>query len=164
MHWITWTILAWMGAAGSGADAVYAPLWLYQGEWEVTPKGLAAGGKPDHLSNACARIGKHFGCEQTVNGKIVALVIFVPAEAQGHYYTQALMPDGHAQGRGELEIQGDRWTFLGKGEDGGKTTYFRTTNLFTGKDRIHFEQAQSNDGEHWTVGGSGDERRLASGH
>lgn len=164
MGLIAWTILAWMGAPGGADDPVYAPLWLYQGDWEMTPKALPAGGKADRLSNLCTTIGKYFACQQTVNGKMQGLVLFVPSETRGHYFTQSLTPDGFARGRGELEIQGDLWTYHGKDEDGGKTTYFRTTNVFTGKDRIHFEQGQSSDGQHWTVGGSGDERRLPSGH
>jgi hypothetical protein len=140
-------------------DAQYAPLWLYQGNWIVTPKNAVAGAKPDRLENQCGKIGRYFACQQTVNGKVGSLIIFIPAEKSGHYYTQAVLPEGWATGRGELQIEGDHWTYLGKDESNGKTTYYRTTNEFTGKDRIHYEQAESPDGQHWTAKNSGDEKR-----
>jgi len=148
--------LAW------AADPAFEPLWKYQGTWDV--KRSAAGAAPvsDKLQNDCAEIGRFFLCQQTVNGKVGALIVFTPAETTGHYYTQAIMPDGKAGGRGELEIQGDRWTYPSKEEDGGKTKYYRTVNVFSGKDRIHFEQSESADGKTWTVNASGDEVRTAS--
>ncbi len=88
------------------SDVAYQPLRLYQGDWQSTTAGT---GKSDHISNQCALIGKYFGCQQTVNGKISALIVFVPAETAGHYYTQAVLPEGWAAGRGELEISGQTW-------------------------------------------------------
>jgi len=140
------------------ADSAYAPLWLYKGSWEVK----AVGAKADKLSNECHLIGKYFGCQQTVNGKLSALIIFIPADKPGHYYTQAVLPEGWAVGRGELEIDGDHWTYRSKTTEKDKTTYYRTTNLFSGKDNIHFEISESPDGEHWTITKSGDEVRTGS--
>jgi hypothetical protein len=145
------------------ADPVYAPLWLYQGTWTVKPKSLAADAKPDQLLNQCGLIGKYFACQQTVNGKVSAMIVFVPAETAGHYYTQAVMPLGWAGGRGELAINGDHWEYRSKSEEAGKTTYYRTTNDFTGKDRIRFEISESADGEHWVLKNSGEEWRADGG-
>ena len=144
------------------ADAVYAPLWLYQGTWRVSRSDLAAGAKPDELKNQCALLGKYFACQQTINGQAGALVIFIPAAAAGHYYTQNVRVDGFASGRGNLEIAGDRWTYSSTRDESGKTVYYRTTNAFTGKNRIHFESAESNDGKNWKVTGSGDEVRVGA--
>jgi hypothetical protein len=141
-------------------DPVYGPLWLYQGGWQIATKN--GEGKPAHLENQCALVGKYFTCQQTVNGKVGALIVFVPAEKPGHYYTQAILPEGHATGRGELEIDSDHWTYSGKDEVDGKTVYSRTTNVFKGKDHIHYEQSESADGVQWTVKNSGDEERVAS--
>jgi hypothetical protein len=138
-----------------GAGDPYASLRLFQGSWHEMPKGK----EPFELTNQCSLIGKYFGCQQTVRGKIEALAIFIPAELSGHYYTQTVLPEGWATGRGELEIEGDHWTFDSKIEDGTKTTYYRTTNEFSGKDRIHYEQLESPDGKQWTTTGSGDELR-----
>jgi len=149
--------MALTGLPLRGADDPYAPLWLYQGSWHEMPKGK----EPFELTNQCALIGKYFGCQQTVGGKIEALVIFVPAEQNGHYFTQSVLPEGWAMGRGELEIEGDRWTYSSKAQDGAKTTYYRTTNVFKGKDQIHYEQSESPDGKQWTTTGSGDEVRAS---
>jgi|SRR5579864_1869203 len=160
---IVLAMLALTAVAASRAadDSVYTPLWLYQGNWIASPKDLALGASPDQLSDECALVGKYFTCQQTVNGKIGALLVFVPAETPGHYFTNAIVPQGYAGGRGELEISGDRWTYSNKSVDGDKTTYHRTLNIFTGKDHIHYELGESGDGINWTVTGSGDEVRAA---
>lgn len=138
------------------ADDAYTPLELYNGGWRVQKAGAA----PDTLVNHCARTGFYYMCEQVVNGKTSALVVFVPADAPGKYHSTVVLPSGEANGPGDLTIDGNRWVYIGKSVDGNKTTWFRTTNIFTGKDHIHFEQAQSTDGTHWTTGRSGDEDRI----
>ena len=151
------------GAAGMayGADA-YTPLGLYQGTWKTTNQAATGGPVTSKvIANECARIGQFFGCQQTIDGKPGALILFLPAAQPGHYYTQAVTAEGFATGRGDLLIEGDRWTYSSKSKEDGKETFYRTTNQFTGSDRIHFEQAESADGEHWTVKASGDERRQA---
>lgn len=151
--------------AAAPTDPVYGPLWLYQGTWHVSPKNLAAGAKPDELKNECALVGKYFACQQTVDGKTGALLIFIPSGKPGHYYTQNVMPEGRASGRGDLEISGDQWIYSSTWDAGGKTIYYKTTNLFTGKNHIHFEQSESNNGKEWTVKNSGEEMRVStSGH
>lgn len=144
------------------ADAVYAPLWLYKGSWELKQSNTKTGTASDYIANVCGLVGKFFACQQTVNGKLSSLVIFIPRDKPGQYYTQAVLPEGLAAGRGELEIGGDLWTYRSQATDKGKTMYYRTTNVFTGKDKIHFEVSESPDGEHWTVTKSGDETRTAS--
>jgi hypothetical protein len=135
---------------------VYAPLWLYQGAWQSTDKN----GKIDKLENQCSLIGLYFACQQTVNGKVGSLIVFVPTDKSGGYHTQAVLPEGWATGRGDLTIAGDLWTYSSKDVESDKTTYYRTTNVFTGKDKIHYEQSQSPDGVKWTVTNSGDEQRV----
>jgi hypothetical protein len=130
----------------------YAPLWTYNGSWQVT----RAGSTPESLVNECARIGTYFGCQQTVNGSVTGLLIIIPAKEPGHYNTQTVLPQGRATGLGELEIAGDRWTFVNSQPGTGKVTHYRTINTFSGKTHIHFEQAVSGDGNNWTVTGTGE--------
>jgi hypothetical protein len=148
-----------LGAQATHDDPVYAPLWLYQGTWHSTKTGTQ---DMDTLVDDCSLVGKFFACQQTLNGKIIAMIIFVPAEKPGFYHTQALTPEGFATGRGDLEIHGDNWTYSSKDKENGKTTCYRTTNAFTGRDKIHFEQSESTDGEHWKAVSSGDEVRVPS--
>jgi hypothetical protein len=155
-------MLAFFLVAGA-PDSVYAPLWAYNGSWQVTKKGAPSGSKPDNLVNNCALVGSYFACQQSVNGALSALLVFVPAKTPGQYFTQSIMPDGRAGGRGDLTIEGDKWTYLSTWNQGTKTTKFRTTNVFTGKTRIHFEQQDSSDGRDWKTTGAGDEVRTASG-
>lgn len=158
MNRIGWILLLLFAASAScSAQDAYAPLTLYNGGWKVQKSGATA---PDHLMNHCARLGTYYSCEQEVNGKESALIVFVPGDAPGKYHTQAILPSGFATGRGDLEINGDHWIYIGKDVENTKTTWYRTTNEFKGKDHIHFEQAQSEDGSHWKVTGSGDEERV----
>jgi hypothetical protein len=149
-------LAAVLSQAAAAAPDPYAPLRLYDGAWTVT---MRDSGKTttDSLLNDCHQFERYFACQQTVNGKVGALVIFVPGDQAGEYHTQNVTPEGWATGRGDLTIAGNRWTYLGKDEENGKTTWYRTTNEFTGNDRIHFEQATSTDGKTWTTTRSGDE-------
>jgi hypothetical protein len=160
---VLWVAAALGSGAGQGPVTVYAPLWSYQGAWHVTRANSAPGAKPDQLLNQCALLGKYFTCSQVVNGKPSELLIFVPTDRPGHYYTQTVNPDCRAGGRGELEISGDHWIFSSTWDQGGRTTYYRTTNVFTGKDKIHFEQAESPDGKDYKVTASGDEVKVGPG-
>ena len=147
-------------ATARTADTVdaYAPLRLYEGTWQVRQTSAPAGKKPDRLVNDCAQIGRYFACQQTVNGKPGALVVFIPAAMQGHYHTQDVLPDGTALGPpGTLTIAGERWTYLS--EPDAKGARYRTVNIFSGRDRIHFESTRSTDGKTWTVTMAGEETR-----
>jgi hypothetical protein len=151
-------VLVSVTAQNPGNDSVYKPLRLYNGSWTITMRD-ESGAKPitNVLVNTCSLVGRFFVCQQTVNGKVDALVIFAPSDSAGHYFTQSVMPDGSATGRGELVIDGSHWVFSSKEDDNGKSTFYRTTNDFTGADRIHFESAQSADGKSWTTTRTGDE-------
>ena len=142
-------------------DPAYAPLWLYNGSWQVTRQS-ASGGKPDQLVNQCTLLGKYFACQQSVNGTPSALLVIIPARDSGHYYTQNIMPDGRATGKANLEISGGKWVFSSNWDQGGKTTYYKTTNVFSGKNRIHFEQQESTNNRDWSVTGSGDDVRVGT--
>ena len=143
----------------------YAPLRLYDGKWDVIP---ATDGKPAdqvHLENRCAKVGDFFACNQFLNGKSMALVIFLPLqplENGGYVYrNQALRTDGDSSGTwSKMEIVGDRWVYSSDETDKGKKTYWQTVNVFSGPDKIHFEVQKSDDGLKWTTTMSGDEARA----
>ncbi|MEO9096949.1 MAG: hypothetical protein ABI346_02100 [Candidatus Baltobacteraceae bacterium] len=141
----------------------YAALRLYEGTWDLVPDGP---GKANvRLENHCAKTGLFFSCEQIVDTKSVALVVFLPvggpAGSTQEYRTDALLTDGSAPREwGKLTIEGDRWVYRSQDTENGKQVYWRTANVFTGTDRIHFEVARSDDGANWTTQHSGDERRV----
>jgi hypothetical protein len=144
------------------ADPTFAPLWLYDGTWQVSRKDQPAAAKPDTLANQCALLGKYFTCSQVVNGVQQGLVVFLPASGPGRFYTQSIMPDGRATGRNDLQISGDIWTYTSRRDEGGKTTFYRTLNTFSGKTKIHFESSHSENNKDWTIDASGDEVRVGS--
>lgn len=156
-----WALISQFALATGAPANPYTPLWLYNGTWRVTRKNLAPGAKPDELINQCALVGKYFVCQQTVNGTAGALLIFIPTAESGRYYTQNIRPDGLASRRGDLQIEGDVWTYRTTWDQGGTTTYYKTVNTFSGKDRIHFDQLESKNNKDWQSTNSGDEVRIA---
>ncbi len=160
---LTLIVAAGLLFAQAAPSDPYAPLRLYDGPWTVTMHDASSGKtSTDSLLNACRLLKPYYVCQQTVNGKAGALVVFIPTEKPGEYHTQNVLPEGWASGRGDLIIEGGHWTYLGHDDENGKTTWYRTVNDFTGTDRIHFESSQSPDGKTWTVMHSGDEVRGAS--
>ena len=149
-------------ALGSGFDASFDAVKVYAGTWTVVSLHTMAGeGRPDTVVNQCSEGSAFYTCEQVVNGKSLALIVFTVAEGTGRFHSQPILPNGQAVGRGELTIAGDHWTFLGVGKgDDGKDIYYRTENYFTGRDKIHFEQFESSDNKTWVKKNSGDEVRV----
>ncbi len=152
------------------ASDPYAPLRLYDGKWDVAPANPdkpadTVHGETVHLENHCAKVGEFFACNQFVNGKNTALVIFLPLhslENGGYAYrNQALQVEGDLPSSwGNLEIVGESWVYSSEETDKGKKIYWRTTNVFSGPDKIHFAVQRSEDGAAWTTNMSGDEARA----
>lgn len=139
----------------------YASLLVYQGNWKITRKSAGPNAKPDLLQNQCAPLGKFFTCQQTVNGSVVALLIFISTDQPGRFITQTVLPEGRAAGKGELQISGNRWVFGSSWNQGSKTTRYQTINVIEDKNHIHFEQQESSDGVHWETKDSGDDLRTS---
>jgi hypothetical protein len=81
------------------ASDPYAPLRLYDGGWNLLPEKSDKPGDPVHIENHCAQVGEFFACNQFVNGKNMALVIFLPSHA--------LENDGYAYRNQALRVEGD---------------------------------------------------------
>ena len=105
-----------LGAAAAPGDDPYASLKLYDGAWVIG----SSDGKTTHVENHCARTGLFFACEQVVNGKPAALVVFLPQgkTAEGQTYrTQALKADATAPGPWyHLAIDGEHWVYVAAGD------------------------------------------------
>ncbi|MFP5230692.1 MAG: hypothetical protein ACLGXA_24000 [Acidobacteriota bacterium] len=155
------SVLLWAALGGQtlANPDLYAQLRLYDGAWTVTMHDASGKARSDLLVNACHAFDRYFACQQSVNGNVGALVVYIPESTPGHFHTQNVLPDGRALGPGELTIEGSRWTYLSHHEENGTTTWYRTTNDFSGNNRIHFESAQSADQKTWTVTMSGDDVR-----
>ncbi len=152
------------GAAGADPvpDSVYDPLTLYAGVWSVLTDGSKDAVR---LENKCSRTGLFYSCEQVVDGKPVALVVFLPVTGRSgavlKYRTQALTPEASPGGEwSRLSIDGDRWTYLWESVDAGRKVYWRNVNVFSGKDKVHFEVSNSANGSTWKLQSRGDEVRI----
>ena len=144
------------------SGALFAPIKVYEGTWTVVSAHTMAGeGRPDTIVNHCNEGTAFYTCEQVVNGKSLALIVYTATDDPTKFHSQPVLPDGQAVGRGDLTILGDHWTFLGSRTDAtGKETFYRTENLFTGRDKIHFEQYESGDNKTWVKKNEGDEVRV----
>lgn len=98
---------------------IFAPIKIYEGSWLATP-GIS--GKADSISNACYSYTKYFACQQTVNGEVGALVVYVAADDPGLNKSQVILPSGRAIGLGDLVIQGNHWVYSNRNVENGKTT------------------------------------------
>lgn len=157
---VPWASLLIQNAATAAAPPPDQVLSAYAGTWTVTRNNAAGGAKPEELRNQCGSIGKYFACEQSVNGSVTGLLIIIPANQNGHFNTQNVTPDGRATGKGELAVSGNTWVFSSIWNSGGKTMRYRTTNVFSDKNHIHFVQEESSDGTHWQTTASGDDVRV----
>lgn len=144
------------------SNAVFAPLRVYEGTWTVVSAHTMAGdGRPDTLVNHCTEGSAFYSCEQIVNGKPLALVVFTATDDVTKFHSQAVLPNGRAVGLADLTVAGDHWTFLNSStDDSGKQTFYRTDNFFTGRAKIHFEQYESTDNKTWVKKNEGDEVRV----
>jgi len=156
-------LLASLAIRATAADDAYTPLRLYDGGWESTTSGSESA-KVTHLVNHCERTGLFFVCEQIIDGVSKDLVVFLPTDSSGvthHYRTNALSVDASTPGNwGKLEIAGERWVYTSDSKDGASAQW-RTVNVFSGPDHIHFEIQRSTDGHTWETTRAGDERRVA---
>ena len=151
-------LLAFVPFAHAQAKAdPFADLRLYHGAWTVTAQD-ASGTHTDHLRNQCTAMDAYYACQQTLNGKAIALVVFVPA-GPGQFGVNNILPDGQATGRTRLTITGSRWVYASQSTANGHTTYYQTINTITSPASIHFVSRQSDDGHTWKVNLSGDEQR-----
>lgn len=138
----------------------FSPLAVYDGAWRVRAQHPFSGGSgPDTLVNHCTTGQAFFTCEQVVNGKPAALVVFTVSKEPGKFDVDNILPNGHASSDTDLFVHGDHWTYINN-SDAGKPRY-RTENTFRGPDHIHFEQFESPDGgQTWAKTNEGDEDRI----
>jgi hypothetical protein len=151
---------------GAQADP-FAPLSLYDGDWSVRAKhpwSGAAEGASDRLQSRCRRFTLYFACEQTVNGKPQALIVYTVGEAPGRFNTRTIAPNGLAGARGDLTLEGQHWTYLDKPPAGLTGPWSRVENVVVDKDHIRFEEYESSDqGKTWTQTNAGAEERVGRG-
>jgi hypothetical protein len=155
------TLLFIAALAVAPAPDPFTSLDVYNGTWSVHAQHPFSGGTgPDTLVNHCTHGQAFFSCEQVVNGKPAALVVFTISSEAGKFDVDNIFPNGHASSNTDLLIHGDHWTFLTHAAAPGDKRY-RTENVFHGPDAIHFEQFEStDDGKTWTKTNEGDESRL----
>lgn len=160
-------LVALLAAAPAGpAPDPFAPLALYHGTWTVRaehPWSGRAPGAADRLVSRCQRFTRYFACEQTVNGRTQALLVYTADSAAGRLHARVIAPDGRAGGRGDLTIDGSRWTYLDRPPAGLRGKWSRVENLIIDRDHIRFEEYESPDeGRTWTRTNAGTEERTGA--
>lgn len=153
-------LLAAQATAPNPLDA----LLVYNGTWHVKvdhPFSGGPAGTVDTLESHCTRTTAFVTCEQSVNGKVLELMVYTAAPTPGHFYTKFIQPDNMSAPRGELILDGNHFTYLDKATVDGKATLYRVENIFRDRDHIHFEESNSTDGgKTWTTTNQGEETRV----
>jgi len=148
------------------ADDPFSDLTIYDGNWTVHathPWSGAPAGTAERLQSRCKRFTLYFACEQTVNGKVLALIVYTKGETRGHFNTRTIAPNGLAGGRGDLVIDGTHWTYLDKPPASLTGPWSRVENVIVDRDHIRFEEFQSADeGKTWAQTNGGTEERVKS--
>ena len=146
------------------ATDAFKKLEIYDGDWTVRadhPWSGAPSGNDDHLRSRCQRFSAYFACEQTVNQKPLALIVYTAADAPNRFHTRTIATDGRAGGRGDLVLDGNRWTYLDKPLSGLKGPWSRTENTIRDENHIRFVEYESSDaGKTWVQTNAGFEVRL----
>lgn len=141
-------------------------LTIYNGNWVVRalhPWSGASPGAVDRLKSRCQAFTLYFACEQTVNDKPQALIVYTIGADSGRFNTRTIAPNGLAGGRGDLTINGDHWTYLDKPPSGLTGPWSRVENTIVDRNHIRFEEYETTDqGKHWTLTNSGTEVRIGS--
>lgn len=152
-----------LSQAGTASNP-FAPLAIYEGTWTVKaehPWSGGAVGSLDHLVSRCQSFTIYFACEQTVNGKVQGLLVYSAGSPAGQLHSRLIAPDGLAAGRGDLTLDGNRWTYLDKPPPTLKGNWSRVENTVVDHDHIQFEEWESADeGRTWMKTNSGTEVRV----
>jgi len=173
------SLRAWLGMLALGAtpacgvsaqtrdqNTPFDVLMIYNGDWAVRALHPWSGGAPgavDHLKSRCQRFTLYFACEQTVNGKPQTLIVYTKGTGPGKFNTRTIAPNGLAGGRGDLTIDGDRWTYLDKPPAGLNGPWSRVENVILNRNQIRFEEYESVDeGKRWTLTNRGAEKRTGT--
>lgn len=146
------------------SDDPFSDLTIYDGDWAVHathPWSGAPAGTAEHLQSRCRRFTLYFACEQTVNGKVLALIVYTAGETSGHLNTRTIAPNGLAGGRGDLVIGGARWSYLDKPPASLTGPWSRVENVIVDRDHIRFNEFESGDeGKTWVQTNGGTEERV----
>jgi hypothetical protein len=161
-------VLAWvlatasLASAANGIDTIYA----YEGTWKCeTEHFKTAYSEPKKesttLRNDCWRSGGYFACDQFVDGKSVALIVFTYDAKEDVFHNYAVPVDGGEASSGKLLVKGNVWTFpwQATSKTNGQPIYFHVVNVFTTPDAIEYRQEFSSDQAHWTVMSKGVEKK-----
>src|SRR5579875_688920 len=90
------------------ASTLFAPLHVYEGAWTITSNHTqASASKQDTLVNRCNEGAAFYTCEQIVNGRTLALIVFTATSDPGKFHTQPVLPNGTALPGSELTINGN---------------------------------------------------------
>ena len=144
--------------APAGIDALsnYAGTWKIEIDHLDAPPYSKAGHETTNLHNDCWKSGIYFACRQIVDGDTKVLIAFTCAKPDHSCTSYQIPTDGSSPGSGQLEIDGNTWTFPWQITESGKTTYFRVVNVWSTPTTIDYRQEYSADQSHWT--------RTATGH
>ncbi|MDE2091588.1 MAG: hypothetical protein KGJ08_06800 [Gammaproteobacteria bacterium] len=139
--------------------AVYAGTWITETGHFATPYSKV-GKDSATIKNDCWRSGDYYACNQYVNGKSRALLIYTYDAKDNTYTVYPVVAGKDDVQTSKLIIHGNIWTFPWDTKEKGKTTYFRVINVFTAPDTIEHREEYSLDRVHWYPMAQGYENKI----
>jgi hypothetical protein len=154
------------GAAGNDANAdPIGKLAVYAGSWNsrivhYRTTYTQARVETTLARNDCWRSDVYYACDQFINGRSAAFVVYTYSAGERLYHIQVIPKNGVAVATGTLAITGNAWTFPWQYQANGKTIFVKIVNVFPDTNTIEFHEAFSYDRKHWTPTADGVERRT----
>jgi hypothetical protein len=153
-----------LGASAASAAEGLDKMAVLTGTWKTDSQQFdtdfsKAGRDTSTLRNDCWRSGEFYACDQYVNGKSKALIVFSFSASDGTYNTYAIRSGGAPASSGKLKIDGDTWTYQNPQDADSQSPYFRTVNVFEDDSKIHFSVEFTRDNQHWVTMNEGVETR-----
>jgi hypothetical protein len=146
-------------AAEVDAFAKYAGTWKAQLSY-VESAHSKAGTQSMTVRNDCWRSGNFYVCNQIIDDKSRALVVFFYDPVAKRFGSYPISVGADTVHPAAVLVDDKSITFPWDMQDSGKTVHMRIVNTFTTPDTLDFRQEYSEDGKTWTTMATGVEHRV----
>ena len=161
----TWVAAAMLAASLASAAEVdtfarYAGTWKMQLNY-VESAHSKARAESMTVANDCWRSDYFYVCNQIIDGKSRALVVFFYDPVAKRYGSYPIAVGADTVHPATVVVDEKSITFPYDMQDNGKTVHMRIVNTFTTADTLDFRQEYSEDGQKWVTMATGVEHRVS---
>jgi len=114
------------------------------------------------VANDCWRSDFFYVCNQIIDGKSRALIVFFYDPVAKRYGSYPIAVGADTVHPATVVVDEKSITFPYDMQDNGKTVHMRIVNTFTTPDTLDFKQEYSEDGQKWVTMATGVEHRVSA--